>query len=312
MKVLKAIFCLKVQLICLLTAAIFTSCFTGVEGTSKITLSKKDIIATSPSSEDIFLADVAPEILKDWKKGKRFVVADDKFRLIIENAGSRPVKEGDIIEFNGLHSGLGVDNKENTNIRFQNGADEINYVLERELNNALETVTASDVPMLIELDLVEKVNQKLRGKKIWTKTALWYNERMEYKKGKKFCEVEITGVSPGNSFFPLKVSFVDNEGNTGVLLMNFGNSGNESRNFGKLFSLTDPRNSYKSISPDVWEAIQNENVMTGMTKEECRLSIGTPSDVEMGHSYSSAMEIWFYPDGSYLRFIDGILVNFKK
>ena len=49
-----------------------------------------------------------------------------------------------------------------------------------------------------------------------------------------------------------------------------------------------------------------------MTKEECKLSLGNPTDVNSGHDWNSTIDFWQYPNGSYLRFQDGLLVSFRN
>lgn len=296
----------------LVLTGVLQSCFTGVEGTSKISLSKKEMTAVAPTQEDLFLADIVPSQLKDWKRGMPFLVTDDKFRLIIENYGGARVSEGDTVRFQSAESRYGADGSEQTVLLFEESGNHFAYIIEKDPQSSSEQFKASDIPMLISLDVVEAANSKMQGKKFWTRTALWYGDSTEYIKGRKFVAVNVDEVGPGNAFFPLFVKFHDEEGKEGRLLMNIGSAGNDSRNFGKLFSLTDPRNNYKNLTEENWRAIQAEDVRLGMTKEECRLSRGNPSDVDLGHNYSNAMEIWYYPNGSYLRFVDGLLVSFKN
>lgn len=292
-------------------------CFTGVEGTGKINLSKKDIVASAPTLEEKFLADIQPTYLKEWTEGKAFFIADDKFRLITENIEGTPVTKGDTLFFNHSEARVGADGGEKTLIIFTKNIvgkkGTTGFLIEKAVEDAMDSFSSSEVSMAIDLDIVNEIGSKLIGKTLWTKTASWFEigntDNMRHKKGKKFIPVTITGVSPGNAFFPLAIIFRDPEGENGLLLMNIGNSSNDSRSFGKLFSLTDPKNSYRQITTENWEAIQNEQVRVGMTKEEAKLSLGNPSDIDTGHNYSSAVEIWYYPDGRYLRFVDGLLVG---
>ena len=289
----------------------FTGCFTGVEGTSKINLSKKDKIAVAPTEEDLFLTDISLPVLKQWQTGKRFLVSDDKFRLIIDGPGINSVNEGDTITYLNSRQGRNASNEEVTEIWFQKGNLEFGYKIEKSMEDALDNITISDIPLLIDLDVVDQVNKTLKGLRLWTKKAAWFNDSLQYFKGRKFIEVTVLDVLPGNSFSPVRIKFADQEGTQGQYFVNLGSKPGEIGNFGKLFSLDNPKNSFKHISPDMWSAIQREELRVGMTKEECRLSKGNPSDLETGHNYSNAMEIWFYSDGSYLRFIDGLLVSFK-
>ena len=94
--------------------------------------------------------------------------------------------------------------------------------------------------------------------------------------------------------------------------MNIGSSGVESRTFRNLFYLSDPKLKYPDILPSTWEAIQNGRLVKGMTKDECKLSVGNPSDVNSGHDWNSTLDVWQYPNGTYLQFQDGVLVGFRN
>lgn len=287
------------------------SCFTGIESTGKINLSKKDLTIVAPSEEDKYLEDITPLALGKWREGKRFIVTDDKFRFAIEGTGNFIVKQGDVIEYEGVESRSSAGGGERVALIFSLDGNNFYFPMEKPLQQARQEITSAQIPMLIDLDMVEQVKAKLLNKNLWIKTALWLDDSLNYKKGRKFIDIRITEVMPGNAFFPLLVRFTDMQGNGGQLLMNLGSSGNESRNFGRLFFLTDPRNNYRQITEENWKAIQGEELRLGMTKEECRLSKGNPQDIDSGHTYSNAMEIWYYPDGLSLSFVDGLLVAYK-
>ena len=286
------------------------SCFTGVEGTGKINLSKKDEIILLPSEEESYLADCTPSTISEWSPGKAFYVTDEKFKILAESESYVPAA-GDTIKYKSITSRIGADGSEKSTISFRHGGDVINLPLEKSLTIALNSVSANDSPFLLDLDMIDHVKNKLKGKTLWTKSALWYNDSLKYIKGKKFYPVTVTEILPGNSFFPILVNFKAANGLNGSLLMSLANINSDNRSFNRLFSLTDPRNTYKHISQANWEAIQNENLILGMTKEECRLSKGNPSETEGGHNYSNTMDIWLYPNGSYLRFVDGLLIDYK-
>ena len=295
----------------LMLSLFFTGCFTGIETTNKINLSKKDIETVKPSDEDRFLSDIRFLALKDWKPEKPFLITDDKFSILVEGPGRAMLHKGDTIFFKTSEIAKSAGGGESTRIIFDTRYGETSYPIEKDIMSASNSIAASDIALTIDLEIVNTVREKLKGQTVWTRSALWYDDSLNYKKGKKFLKVNINEVKPGNSFFPLLVEFSDEDNEKGSFLMNVGFSGNESRNFGKLFSLTDPKDNYKNISAENWSAIQSEKLNPGMTKEECRLSRGNPTDVDNGHNYSNTMEIWFYPDGSYLQFVDGLLVNFK-
>lgn len=285
------------------------SCFTGIEGTSKISLSKKDLTIIAPTEEEIFMSALAPPAIKEWGKGRRFLVTDDKFRYVIEGSMRNPVVKDDTLTFLEIEKRYSAGGGESSILKFLHKDNIVAYPLEKKVEDAKNEITSAQLPMLIDLEVVRAVGEKLEGKKLWTKTLMWYDDSLQYIKGKKYTEVTVNNVTTGNTFFPLLIQFVGKDKQTGYYLMNFGNSGNESRSFSKLFSLTDPRNNYRQIKDENWEAIQKEEVRPGMTKEECRLSKGNPEDLDSGHSYSSTMEIWKYSDGTILRFVDGLLIS---
>lgn len=289
---------------------LLSSCFTGVEGTSKINLSKKDQIATAPKAEDLYMADIEMASLGDWQPGHRFVVADEKFRLVTSGPGHSDISSGDTIEYVSAVAATGANGGERTIVTlrpFGKRGEEIIYSIEKPLDEARKSVNMTEMPMLIDLETVKAAERKLAGKTLWTRTAAWLDAEGSYKKGKKFDAVKVTDVAAGTSFFPIAITFEDRDGNAGKLLVNIGSGGNESRSFGKLFSLEDPRRLYKHITDEHWEAIQNEEVRIGMTKEECKLAIGNPSEVDTGHNYSNAVEVWQYSDGRVVWIIDGVV-----
>lgn len=300
------------NLLILLALPFLQSCFTGVEGTSKINLTKKDYAAVAPKEEDLFIADVKYQPIGEWETGKQFIISDEKFLILTENPSDIKLSAGDTITFSHLTSRIGPDGNVKALIEFTDPqANKILYSIDKSLEEAAGSLTQQDIPFLIDTDILNQINSKLIGKHLWTKSTLWYDANLEYIKGRKFDEVVVSDVVPGNAFFPVIVRFRPVDGGEGQMLMNIGTSGNETRNFSRLFSLADPRQNYRHITDEMWRAIQNEEFRVGMTKEECRLSKGNPSDVDMGHDYSNSVEIWFYPNGSYARFVDGLLVNFK-
>lgn len=64
---------------------------------------------------------------------------------------------------------------------------------------------------------------------------------------------------------------------------------------------------YKEIQDDAWEQITLGKVKTGMTKAECKLSLGNPNEVKKIPTYSGLREQWIYNSGAYLFFVDDLL-----
>ena len=57
----------------------------------------------------------------------------------------------------------------------------------------------------------------------------------------------------------------------------------------------------------------NGQIATYMTKEECRLSIGPPDNLERIPTYNGVREYWYYSNGTYLIFDEeGLLTTFRR
>lgn len=304
------------SLIFFFIATITSSCFTGVEGTKKISLSRDDKKLLQPSAEDEFFRPISGSPLADWAPGKRFIAADNKTALIFIQEGL-PVNPDDaglkhkILSFKNIEQSAGLDGKNYAVIVFE--ADDIlyRYNTGKEFEKALTQITSDQLPLLIDADMVESAKRLLEGKDFWIKSALWYDSAANRLPGRKFVKVTVSSVAPGNHMFPLIVNFFDDTSLHAMTYLNFGKSGNESRSFANTFSLSDVRNSYSNISDEVWDLICRGKVKTGMTKDECRLSLGNPSEVDAGHSYSQTLDLWQYPDGALLWFEDGVLTRFR-
>lgn len=297
---------------------LFSGCFTGIEGTKKIKLSKEDMRASVVSDEDNLLSSVSSEKLKDWKTGKPFLVADNKASLVFEReVVTDDDISGETFYYDGLEQKQSLDGSLTTVIVFKNDKNEkFRYFTSKDNSKALETITSSEIPFLIDIDRVSQIKNILVGKKLWTVTSLWYDSDGNNVNGQKFVPVRIEDVKPGGSVFPVLISFSNQSDSNNIdsptqnyMYMNYGGDDGGSRKFKNLFTLKDPKSIYKNISDSNWKLIQQGKVVPGMTKEECRISIGSPSDVDKGHTHSTLLDVWKYSDGRVLRFADGILVD---
>lgn len=291
-----------------------TSCFTGIEGTKKITLSRQDRRETAPTHEETFLADIRPSAHTEWDKGKPFYVADDRASVMIDavsiESGKPSLECGDELRFLEARDIRTPDGTTRTTIIFMRGNDEFRYMA-REAPAGRSVVMSDDIPGLIDPEMIRAVADRLKGMRLWTLSTLWLDADGNRKEGLKYDPVTVTGVEKGNMIFPVKVKFRDDEGRSGSYLMNFGNTGKDSRSFSTLFSTDDPRTSYPGISDSTWQMICQAKVAPGMTKQECRLAKGNPTDVYDGHDHSKSMLLWVYPDATTLYFEDDILVRVK-
>ncbi|MCM1377619.1 MAG: hypothetical protein NC097_00470 [Clostridium sp.] len=295
-------------------APLLSACFTGIESTKKVEMGREDRRQNIPTAEEVFLDSINYLILKDWEVGKKFLTTDDRLVYILDISGnmSDSLKlAGSTLTYEGIGKKQLPDGSYEATVEFSRGNLTLSYPTGKLYSVAIETLTEANMPMLISLDMVRLFDQRLKGLKLYTRSDIWYEGDSTRVKGQKFVPVEITGVTPGITEFPLKVSFKTSDGKNAFMFMNSGSGVFDSRSFANNFSLNDIRIKYPRISDEVWNLICNGKVAPGMTKEECKLSLGNPSDLAAGHSYSQTLDIWQYPDGKVLHFADGLLVDFR-
>ncbi len=307
-----------VFLILLITLPLMlVSCFTGVEGTKKV--SDKDVSKaisrsqTAVKKQDLLVA--YKDSVPAWRHGKRFYVTDSQVKLIF--APSNSVNSdtlqlaGKTLVYDGYSEGGVLDNRKTVNLMFSDGNNKYIYPTNKEIQ---EFNSQFQIPFLIDEDMVAFYSKQLSNKDFWIKTALWYDVKSERMiKGRQFVKVHVDRVEPGNKVFPLKVVFSAIDGGqkafvwiaTNVEVM-------KDRDFGSLFTTEDLREKHKDITDTNWVRITNSQVVEGMTKEECRLSLGTPKQVRQRPTYDGLNEIWYYDGGSFLLFADGLLKEFRK
>lgn len=293
-----------------------SSCFTGVESTKKITLSKDDRKALLPTPEESFMAGITGLPLGDWEKGRLFMASDNKSVLIFEQTGLPPdpdktALKGTLLSYVDTETRMTPDGGSSIVINFATPEGQVfKYNTGKKRDDAMRNVTSDRIPMLIDLNMVEETKGALIGKLLWTRSPLWYDSNGQRIDGRKYVPVTVDEVEPGNLSFPLRLKFHDNTGKTAWVFMNFGNSAADSRSFSNLFYLSDLREKYPSVSDEVWNLICLGKVRIGMTKIECKLSLGNPSELDAGHDWSQTLDLWHYPDGTALWFEDGILTQF--
>lgn len=293
-----------------------TSCFTGIENTKKIELSRQDKKQLESSPEDSFLKDLEGLPLADWTPGDQFLVADSRIALLLESnyhlSSSDPTLVGRHLSYKGSDIRLRPDRTTERIILFTDSVSTYRYPTGMTPEKADTTIISTRLPMAIDLKTLAKVRERMAGKDIWTKSSLWYTPDGEKADGRKYSAIRIDEILPGSALFPIKVLFTDDRGETRMVWMNYSSAISDSRRFPVLFSLTDKRKDYPHIPDEHWRLIQNGELALGMTKEECKLSLGNPSDAMAGHTHSQTLDIWQYPDGTFLRFADGLLVDFRR
>lgn len=307
-----------VSLILLITLPLMlVSCFTGVEDTKKV--SDKDVSKaisrsqTAMKKQDLLVA--YKDSVPAWRQGKRFYVTDSQVKLIF--APSNSVNSdtlqlsGKTLVYDGYSEGGVLDNRKTVNLMFSDSNNKYIYSTNKEIQ---EFNSQFQIPFLIDEDMVAFYSKQLSNKDFWIKTALWYdvnNERMI--KGRQFVKVHVERVEPGNKVFPLKVVFsASGSGQEAFVWIATNVEVMKDRDFGSLFTTENLRERHKDITDANWARITNCQVVEGMTKEECKLSLGTPKQVKQRPTYDGLNEIWYYDGGSFLLFADGLLKDFRK
>lgn len=300
--------------------AVLPGCSTGIERTKTVKLTKADKKYLIPTPEETFMDSIVTEQLSQWKHGKKFRIADNKVSLLYEvydNEGHRchdDSLKGKTVEFSGIKDMIDAAGNAVHYIVFNiTDMGRTLYFRSGKESDELQRSTWADYPFLIDEELINAINTRLQGRKLWIKTPLWYGKDGILTQGRKFIPVTILSVTPGNGVFAMDVKFSDGNRIASVPMNMKGNSVNyESRTFSSLFSLNDPKLAHPNITPEIWDIICRGELSVGMTKEECKLSLGNPKDVDTGHDWNSLMDYWKYDDGTYLLFQDGRLTNFRK
>lgn len=263
------------------------------------------------------MSQVKASPLKSWDIGKSFIASDNKALLvIIPQSGLLPYSpdsiKGKKLLFQGVESKINAAGNLNVALLFSDDLYLYYYDTGKEFDIAMEELNSDQIPMLIDEDMVFQSKQLLKGRKFWSRSNLWYDEEGNRIDGKKFVEVTIVDVQPGNMVFPLWIEIETEDKEKAFLYMNFGSAGNESRSFHNLFSFNDIRKHYPNIDPETWDYISRGKVKMGMTKDEVRLSLGNPNDLSSGHDYSQTLDIWSYDNGRVLWFEDGRLTKIRQ
>ncbi len=295
------------------------SCFTGVESTPRIDASTvREQRAADPVAEASYLVGIKPEAPAKWRVGKRFHVVDDRISLIF-GPPSDPTDKlvGQDIIYLGTDGATSLTGNDASVMRF---ADEHGGKYYYRINNygreRLDTISSLEVPFTVDLDLVSAVNTKMRGQHYYVRTPAWYSadSSLTPLSGLRHVRIVVDSVVAGTADFPAAVCFHQASGNDKeyVLLMSVGKGRGATRTFDSLFAFDNPRNRYPEIKDDVWELITRSRVREGMTRDECRLALGQPSDILRIPTYGGMQERWTYTDGIYLIFDDGFLTKYRR
>lgn len=289
-------------------SALLTSCFTGVESTPRIKAPSGEE-ARRADPDATFLDDIVAEPADRWAPGKAFAVVDDRFALLLgASAPGRPLA-GSVIRYAGKRSVATVTGSQAVEQLFTD--DRGDTLVYRAGQRA-----ASPVPFLVELDIVDAGRRRLMSRPLWLVTDVWRDSLGAPLKGRKYIAIRVDSVCPGTADYPLRLCFTASDGASperGTLLLTPGPAaGHTSRRFESLLTLSDPRLRWRNIDDATWRNIVEGRVVAGMTREQVRLAVGAPSDVDRraGNGSSGVVfETWVYPSGRLVRFEDGFVVD---
>lgn len=300
---------------CLLLSA----CGTGIEVTEHVT--DKDVqrvLNKETGQQPVASIEFYQDSLPAWKVGKRFWVADDKVTQLLAVSDDYDKDTlhlaGHILSYTG-YSLSGPFSWDDRRVFVDFDDVETGLRLVYRYGKADDIHNASfSLPMLIDLDMVNDVARQLVGKDFFIRTPIWYDRRTEQMiDGRHFIKVHIDSVLPGNTVLPLRVLFTTTDTREQAMVWISDNASTmHGRDFDALFVASDPRLAYPAITDANWERITRGQVVEGMTKEECRLALGSPKRINERPDQSGMREYWYYDGGAYLYFVDGLLSQFRK
>ncbi len=306
-------------IICIVLGLIALACGTGIEVTEHVT--DKDVrrvMDQTDTRQPPITLDVYTDSLQAWKIGKRFWVADDKVtQMLAVTAGydnDTLHLAGHVLTYRGYSRSGQVLYGDNRRIYIDFNDEQTGLDLHYCISGREATQTIFSLPMLVDLDMVDHVARQLVSKEFYIRTPIWYDRQTEQMKdGRRFIKVLIDSVLPGNEVLPLRVLFTAiDSGERAMVWMSDNVSTMHGRDFDALFVANDPHLSYPAIGDKNWLLITCGQIVEGMTKEECLLSLGAPKRIAERPDQGGLKEYWYYDGGSYLYFVDGLLSQFRR
>lgn len=305
----------------LMLPILLAGCFTGVESTPKISEGevRKAHVATRP--ETSYLDDVKAEPFASWKPGKEFVCTDDRvMRIFGASANRMSSLAGSTISYAGAGEVTAFTGEPVAELRFSTPQGEVVYRTDISLDSLMRR-ESFEMPFLSEKSRLDGLRAKMKGKKYYVTTPIWQDASGDRIRGVKYVEVEVCDVLAGSGVYAatLQLQFVipptagkESRPVTFYLPLSLDSGRGATRTFADQFSLSDPRKRYPRITDSNWELIIRGALAQGMTRDECRLSLGAPARVERRPGSTTLYERWTYEDGATLTFADGLLSSYRN
>lgn len=303
----------------LLLCVVMVGCGTGIEVTGHVTdKDVRKVINQSPNREMTVTLDPYLDSLPAWQQGKRFWVTDDRVKQLFAysqeyDKDTLPLA-GHVLQYvSHKTGGLFNDDDRYVEISLIDSATNHLYICRAGKANDANR-RGFTIPMLIDLDMVEHTARQVVGKDYYILTPIWYDRQKEQMvDGRHYIKVHIDSVLPGNTVLPMRVLFTTADTQERAMVwMSDMSSTMHGRDFDALFAAADPHVLYPDISDKTWDLITRSQLEVGMTKEECRLSVGSPRNINERPDQSALREYWYYDGGSYLYFVDGLLSQFRR
>ncbi len=295
--------------------ALLSACFTGIESTPRIKGDNDGNTATAATAESSFAMPIASERPSQWTAGKQWTVVDNKISIIFTAPSERTdALAGHKLSLADVRTIPTVTGEDGVQLDFvSDDGRRLSYVPGVSAKE-FQSRAQLDVPFAVECSAVSTADSLLRGRSLYINTPHWNSaDGLTSVRGLRLVSVNIDSVVPGSSVHPLRVVFnCPQMAGAYSVPMTYGSQASATRNFESLFTFTDPRTKYPRIADATWDLIIHSNVAAGMSRDECRLALGTPASIVRGATNEAQVERWTYDDGIFLIFEDGVLTRFRR
>jgi hypothetical protein len=160
------------------------------------------------------------------------------------------------------------------------------------------------------------------GKTLWLKDSMLRTYNEETGKGnviaaKRYSRVKVTDIVAGwDEASPVRFVVQMPSGDEGFIDASMSDTNASAtltayNKFEKLFLIEDPRITYP-WSNIIWAAIDEHNVLIGMTRQQVVVSWGEPQVINTTRGVEGESEQWVYSSHRYLYFSKGVLTSIQE